>query len=159
MILNNFNHNSFELDETDIHILNELQVDCRKQYRALAKETGKALGTIANRIQKLDENGIIESWSVRVNSEKVGFDLTCAINIQIDVKELDHINNELKKIPELVAIYNVTGDYDVLAIGRFIDRRHLDKTIHRIININHIQKTSSHVMLRTLKEDFRVYFP
>ncbi len=67
-------------------------------------------------------------------------------------------NKELIKIPELVAIYNVTGNYDITTVGRFQNRQHLDKTIHRIIGIPNIQRTSSNLALRTIKEDFKVYF-
>ncbi|MDH5402226.1 MAG: Lrp/AsnC family transcriptional regulator [Candidatus Heimdallarchaeota archaeon] len=148
-----------QLDDTDLWIIKQLQIDSRTQYRQLAKETGKSLGTIANRIQKLHENGVLNNWSIMVDPEKLGFDLTIVINIEIDVKFLDEINKQIRQIQELFAIYNVTGNFDIIAFGRFYNREHLDRVIHRIINIQHIRRTSSNVVLRNLKEDFRVYFP
>ncbi|MHA2090060.1 MAG: Lrp/AsnC family transcriptional regulator [Candidatus Kariarchaeaceae archaeon] len=147
------------LDELDFYILETLQDDCKTQYRNLARNKGKALGTIANRIQRLTEKEVITNWTVKIDPEKVGFDLTVLINIQIDVAALEEINDQLGLIPELFAIYNVTGDYDVMAIGRFQNRQHLAQTIQQIIKIPHIQRTSSNVALQTLKEDFRIHFP
>ncbi|MHA2030672.1 MAG: Lrp/AsnC family transcriptional regulator [Candidatus Kariarchaeaceae archaeon] len=147
------------LDELDYYILRELQKDSRKQYRELAKEKDKALGTISNRVQRLQQLGIIKNWTINVDPELVGIDFTTIINIKIDVKHLDAVNEQLTKLPDLIAIYNVTGENDIIAIGRFYNRRHLDLTIHKIINIPHIQRTSSNICLRTLKEDLYLDFP
>lgn len=147
------------LDEVDYQILRELQKDSRKQYRDIAKMVGKSLGTISNRVQKMIKEGIIKNWTINIDPEKVGIDLTTIINLKIDVKFLDNVNRQLAMIPELVAIYNITGDNDIMAIGRFYNRRHLDRTIHKILNIPNIQRTSSHICLRTLKEDLFLDFP
>lgn len=149
----------YQLDDLDKYILRELQKDSRKQYRELAAEQEKALGTISNRIQRLTQLGIIKNWTINVDPELVGIDFTTIINIKIDVKFLDEINKQLTKIPELIAIYNVTGENDIIAIGRFYNRKHLDSTIHKIINIPYIERTSSNICLRTLKEDLYLDFP
>lgn len=141
------------IDSIDKKILEILQQDSRTQYRDIANQVKVSLGTVSNRIQKLQELGIIRGWTLSVDPEKVGIDLTTIIKLSINVKYLDTINAEITKIPELVAVYNVTGDNDIIAIGRFADRRHLDSIIHRIINIDHINKTSSSIVLRTLKEN------
>ena len=150
---------TYQFDLIDRIILQRLQENARINYKALADETRKSMGTISNRIQKLLAEGVIKDFSIITDPEKIGYDLTAIINIQIDVKHLDFINQELKKIEDLFAIYNITGDYDILAVGRFLSRNHLDKTIHRIISIPHIQRTSTTIALRTLKEDFRVHIP
>lgn len=156
---NDSNLDKYPLDDLDKFILRELQKDSRKQYRELASEQDKALGTISNRIQRLMQLGIIKNWTINVDPELVGIDFTTIINIKIDVKFLDKVNEHLRKIPELIAIYNVTGENDIIAIGRFYNRKHLDSTIHVIINIPHIQRTSSNICLRTLKEDLYLDFP
>ncbi len=150
---------TYQFDLIDRIILQRLQENARINYKALADETRKSMGTISNRIQKLLAEGVIKDFSIITDPERIGYDLTAIINIQIDVKHLDFINQELKKIEDLFAIYNITGDYDILAIGRFLSRTHLDQTIHRIISIPHIQRTSTTIALRTLKEDFRVHIP
>ncbi len=145
------------LDKIDLELISYLQKDARTQYRKLVELTGKSLGTISNRIQRLVDNGIIKEWTIQVDAEKLGYDLTIIINIQIDVKYLDEVNLHLKKIPELIAIYNVTGEFDITAIARVRTRSHLDAVIHKILDTDHIRRTSSNMVLRTLKEDFRVF--
>ena len=110
-------------------------MDSRVQYRELVEITGKSLGTISNRINKLIDYGVIKNFTINVNPELVGIDLTTIINIKIDPKFLDEINQELSSFSELIAVYNITGEFDILAIGRFYNRRHLDKIIKRIIKI------------------------
>ncbi|RMG37818.1 MAG: Lrp/AsnC family transcriptional regulator [Methanobacteriota archaeon] len=144
------------LDELDTMIIQQLMQDSRIQYRKLVELTGKSLGTVSNRIQRLQDLGIIKHWTVLVDPEKIGFDLTVLINIQIDVKFLDTVNEHLSGIPELVAIYNITGEFDITAIARVRSRRHLDAVIHRILETDHIRRTSSNVVLRILKENFRL---
>ena len=146
-----------QLDELDLEIISHLQKDARIQYRKLVEVTGKSLGTISNRIQKMIDTGVLKGWTVQVDPEKLGYDLTIIINIQIDVKYLDSVNNHLSSIPELIAIYNVTGEFDITAIARVRTRKHLDAVIHKILATDHIRRTSSNMVLRTLKEDFRVY--
>ena len=55
----------YQLDDLDKYILRELQKDSRKQYRELASEQEKALGTISNRIQRLMQLGIIKNWTIK----------------------------------------------------------------------------------------------
>ena len=147
------------LDALDRQILHELQEDCRIQYRELAKRTGKAIGTISNRIQNLIRKGVIKRWTIQIDPEALGYDFTAILHIKIDVVHINQINKELAKIKELYALYNVTGDDDIVALGRFVNRRHLDQVIHRILAIPHIQRTSTSLVLRQLKEDLRVHVP
>ncbi len=146
-------------DALDRQLLHELQEDCRIQYRELAKRTGKAIGTISNRIQNLTRRGIIKRWTVQIDPESLGYDFTAILHIKIDVVHINQINKELTKVKELFALYNVTGDNDIVALGRFVNRRHLDQVIHKILAIPHIQRTSTSLVLRTLKEDLRVHVP
>lgn len=147
------------LDETDLCILRTLQNESRTQYRQLAEETGKSLGTVCNRIQRLTDARIITSWNARVNPEKVGYDLTVLIHIQIDISHLDAIGETLAEIPELFTLYNTTGTHDIMAIGRFYNRQHLDETLHVIMKTPHVERTHTSIALRVLKEDTRVHLP
>ncbi len=156
---NAYHKKKITLDSLDKQILHELQEDCRIQYRELAKRTGRAIGTISNRIQNLVKKGIIKRWTIQIDPESLGYDFTAILHIKIDVVHINQINKELAKIKELYALYNVTGDTDIIALGRFINRRHLDKVIHKILAIPHIQRTSTSLVLRQLKEDLRVHIP
>jgi DNA-binding Lrp family transcriptional regulator len=88
----------------------------------------------------------------------LGYDLTALIQIQIDVNYLEEVNQDLKSIPELIAVYNITGDYDLLCIGRFRNRRHLNKIIRDRITPNpYVSRTATSIALNILKEDFSAF--
>ncbi|MHA2232167.1 MAG: Lrp/AsnC family transcriptional regulator, partial [Candidatus Hodarchaeales archaeon] len=166
-----------ELDLTDKEILKILQKDSRQSIReiqkklqdrnreigernpALALELKTSLGTIHNRLRKLESGtGVILGYSLHIDTERLGYDLTALIQIQIDVNYLEEVNQDLKSIPELIAVYNITGDYDLLCIGRFRNRRHLNKIIRDRITPNpYVSRTATSIALNILKEDFSAF--
>lgn len=166
-----------ELDLTDKEILKILQKDSRQSIReiqkklqdrnreigernpALALELKTSLGTIHNRLRKLEsEPSVILGYSLHIDTERLGYDLTALIQIQIDVNYLEEVNQDLKSIPELIAVYNITGDYDLLCIGRFKNRRHLNKIIRDRITPNpYVRRTATSIALNILKEDFSAF--
>ncbi|MFX0115209.1 MAG: Lrp/AsnC family transcriptional regulator [Candidatus Hodarchaeota archaeon] len=169
-----------ELDLTDKEILKILQKDSRQSIREIQaklqarnREIGErdpiraldlktSLGTIHNRLRKLEgdteRTGVIRGYSLHIDTERLGYDITALIQIQIDVNHLEEVNQDLEAIPELVAVYNITGDYDLLCIGRFRNRRHLNAVLRKHVTPNpYIRRTSTSLALNILKEDFSAF--
>ncbi len=165
--------NSIELDITDIEILRILQKDSNLSIRdiqaklqdrnrkigerdpALALEIKTSLGTIHNRINKLRDLGIIKGYTIILDAEKLGYDLTVMIQMQIDVNKLNEVNKSFATISELVAMYNITGDFDLVCFGRFKCRRHLNQVLREKILPNpYVRRTATSIALNILKENF-----
>ena len=63
------------LDDTDRRIIEVLERDARTSLRGIAEEVGVSLGTVSNRVKKLEENRVIKEYRVILDSEKVGLSL------------------------------------------------------------------------------------
>ena len=65
-----------ELNETDVKILKGLLEDARFSSRQIAKNVGVSVGTVLSRIKKMEEDGLIKGYSVILDHEKLGYQLT-----------------------------------------------------------------------------------
>ena len=142
------------LDETDQQLIDLLYIDSRMKYSEMAEHLGISVGSIHNRIKSLEEGNFIKKFTVQLNPEKLGLDLTVIIEIQIEVSNLEYVNDELQKIPQIISLYNITGGTDVLAIARFKNRKNMNEVLQKILQIKHITRTSTHLALQILKEEW-----
>jgi DNA-binding Lrp family transcriptional regulator len=115
-----------------------------------------SVGTIYNHVKKLEEKGILTGYTVTVDSNKLGYDLTAVTFIQIDEHNRGKVTGELARFENIIAFYDITGDYDILVIGRFKGRTMLNNFIKEIQKLPDVKKTLVHVALNVIKEDFRL---
>ena len=71
------------LDEKDFELLEQLGKNGKASQRELARETGVALGTVNSHIRKLEKEKVIKGYFADIDSEKVGFNLTAIINLEL----------------------------------------------------------------------------
>lgn len=142
------------LDDTDYKLLDLLYLDSRMKYSEVADKLGVSVGSVHNRIKSLEERGVIKKFTVQLNPEKLDLDLTVVIEMQIEVAYLSEVNNELQKFTDIIALYNITGGTDILAIARFKNRRHMNEVLTSILKIKHITRTATHLALQILKEEW-----
>ncbi|MEM2667669.1 MAG: Lrp/AsnC family transcriptional regulator, partial [Candidatus Methanomethylicaceae archaeon] len=105
------------LDSIDINILRELQENCRVSYRDIANKLGISIGTIHNRIKRMKDLGIIKGFSVILDSEKMGYELTAIILIQVDGGYILDVERTLANSRPVIAVYDITGDFDIIVIA------------------------------------------
>jgi DNA-binding Lrp family transcriptional regulator len=144
------------IDGLDRGILQELNVDARRSHREMAHRLGVSPTTVIARVQRLEREGIIHGYIPLLNDEALGFDLTATIGIRISKGRLREVEERLARDPRAYAIYDVTGDFDALLIGRFRDRRDLDRFVKHALQDPHIERTNTQVVLNRVKEDRRV---
>ncbi|MCD6263834.1 Lrp/AsnC family transcriptional regulator [Candidatus Bathyarchaeota archaeon] len=145
-----------ELDDLDRRILKELLKNSNRSYRALAKCLGVAVTTVINRIQRLEELGVITGYTISVDYEKLGYELTVITEITVSKGKLLEMEREIAKIPPVCAVYDVTGLTDAMIIAKFRNRRELSKFTKGLLSMPFIERTNTHVVLTTVKEDFRL---
>ena len=74
-----------KMDKLDTNIIKSLNENGRKSLRTISKELKVSLSTIANRLRRMEDEGIIERYIPVINQEKAGLDLTAVINLKIGV--------------------------------------------------------------------------
>jgi len=144
------------MDKIDEKILKNLLVDARLSARQLSLKLGLSTVTVLSRIKKLEKEKIIKGYTSILNHEKLGYDLTAVIEIIAKKDKLVQVEDELSGIENVCAVYDVTGNTDTLIIAKFKGREDLSKFIKNLSVISNVESTITHVVLNTVKEDFRL---
>jgi DNA-binding Lrp family transcriptional regulator len=145
-----------ELNETDKKILKNLLDDARFSSRQIAKNVGVSVGTVLSRIKKMEDDGLIKGYSVILDHEKLGYELTVVTEITVSKGRLTEMENEIAKISNVCGVYDVTGLTDAVIIAKFKNREGLGKFTKQLLALPYIERTNTHVALATVKENFRL---
>jgi DNA-binding Lrp family transcriptional regulator len=148
--------NTKALDDLDMKIIMLLQDDSRLSFNKLAGKLGVSVGTAYNRVKALEERGIVKAYTVVLDSARLGFDLTALILIQADGKHLEEVEAEIAKATSVIAVYDITGDYDAAIVTKFKDRASLNDFVKNLLSAPNIKRTVTNVALNVIKEDFLV---
>jgi len=144
------------LDETDVKILKALTLDARLSSRQIAKQCGVSIGTVLSRIKRMENEGIIRGYSALLDHEKLGYELTVVSEITVSKGRLLEVENEIARLPNVCCVYDVTGLIDAIIVAKFKNREELGKFTKRLLAIPYVERTNTHVVLTTIKEDFRI---
>ena len=144
------------IDETDRRILAELLRDSRRSYRAIARRAGVSVGTALSRIRKLEKSGIIKGYSVLLDHEKLGYQLTVLAEITVSKGKLLEMEEAISKLPNTCAVYDVTGLTDAVVLAKFRSRDELSRFTKNLLSMPFIDRSNTHVVLTTVKEDLRL---
>jgi DNA-binding Lrp family transcriptional regulator len=144
------------LDETDVKILEALTLDARLSSRQISKQCGISIGTVLARMKRMEKDGIIKGYSALLDHEKLGYELTVVSEITVSKGRLLEMENEISKLPNVCCVYDVTGLTDAFIIAKFKNREELSKFTKRLLAMPYVERTNTHVVLTTIKEDFRL---
>jgi Lrp/AsnC family transcriptional regulator, regulator for asnA, asnC and gidA len=147
------------VDSVDRQILNLLQEDCRLSFNKVAAKAHVSVGTAYNRIKHLEARGLVKSYTVVIDSAKIGYTLTAVIFVQAEGECLPKVEKEIAAAGNVMAVYDITGEFDAAVIARFKDREDLSVFLKRLAAMSHVKRTVTSVSLNTIKEDFRLTFP
>ncbi|MCJ7634315.1 Lrp/AsnC family transcriptional regulator [Candidatus Bathyarchaeota archaeon] len=153
-----YKHRNDSLDELDNRILALLSEDARKSCRELAEKLDVASGTVYNRVRRMTEAGVIKGYIPLLNHTKLGYGLMSLILIQVEGQRLTEVEKELAKHAEVMAVYDITGEFDVAVVARFKSQASMNDFIKDTLKIPSIRRTVTNVVLNVVKEDPRVQF-
>jgi DNA-binding Lrp family transcriptional regulator len=145
-----------ELDETDVKILKVLLSDSRLSSRQIGKQCDISIGTVLSRIRKMEDEGIITGYTALLDQEKLGYELTVVTEITVSKGRLLEMENEIARIPNVCCVYDLTGLADAAIIAKFKNREDLSKFTKKLLSLPFVERTNTHVVLTTVKEDFRI---
>ena len=144
------------LDDTDRRILSVLQRDARASMRRISEEAGVSFGTVSKRVRRLEESGAIRGYTVMLDPEKAGWELTVVIGLRIQKGRLIEIQEKIAKDSRVYGVYDVTGDFDSMVIARARDRSDLDDLSKNVMSVDGVERSVTHLVLNTVKESFTV---
>ncbi len=141
------------LDNSDIKILNILQKEGRKKRVELAEAISISLPSLSERLNKLEEAGIIEGYYAKLNKKKFGFDITAFIIAVMDSsKNYTHFSDHVKKTPEIVECHAILGEGSHIMKAIVKDNSSLESLLTKIQSWPGVQRTITSYVLSTIKE-------
>ena len=146
----------FALDEIDKKILGELLLNSKRSYRELAKAIGISAATVISHVQRLESAGVIKEYTVMLDFERLGYELTVVTEMTVNRGKLLETQGEIAKLPYVCAVYDVTGEIDSIVVAKFRNRRELSEFPKDLLRMPFVERTNTHVVLNTVKEDFRM---
>ncbi len=145
-----------KLDRIDMMILAELLENSRRSSRDIARRLGLSVGTVATRIKRLSEDGVIRRFAVDLDLEKLGYDITVVVEVYASRGSVLKAEERIAGLQGVVAVYDVTGEYDAVIIAKFKSRSELSRFTKGLLSLESVERTNTHVVLNVIKEDFRL---
>ncbi|MDG6988488.1 MAG: Lrp/AsnC family transcriptional regulator [Nitrososphaerota archaeon] len=143
-------------DDLDLKLLRSLLVDSRTSARGIASELGVSTSTVTARIERLKRSQVLRGFTATVDYQKLGYELTVITEIIVSKGKLVEMEREIAKVPGVLAVYDVTGEIDAIVISKCKDREGLSRFTKGLLAMPFVERTNSHIVLTTVKEDFRV---
>jgi len=144
------------IDDIDRKILSELLRDCRRSYRSIARRAGISVGTVLSRIRRMEKTGVIRGYSALLDHEKLGYQLTILAEITVSKGKLLEMEQAIGKLSNTCAVYDVTGSTDAMVLAKFRSREELSKFTKSLLSMPFVDRSNTHVVLTTVKEDLRL---
>ncbi|MBN2517399.1 MAG: Lrp/AsnC family transcriptional regulator [Candidatus Altiarchaeota archaeon] len=136
----------------DLGIINALQKDGRASFREIAEGLKVAEGTVYNRVNKLQEVGVIKGFLPNIDFTKLGYDLAAIIGIIVEGGHLQEIEKEIGKSSNVSAVYDVTGEFDAIIVAKFKDRETLNAFVKSLLAMPDVKRTNTMMVLNIMKE-------
>ncbi|PWT71046.1 MAG: AsnC family transcriptional regulator [Proteobacteria bacterium] len=144
------------LDKFDLAILSILQHDARASLQEISSRVGLSSTPCWNRIKRMESEGVIQGYTVRIDPAAIGFTETVIVQLTLEShtdEMLYEFGKALGEIPEVLEAYLVSGDYDYTIRIAVRDTRDYERLLReRLYRIPGIRHSKSSFVLRTLKE-------
>jgi DNA-binding Lrp family transcriptional regulator len=139
-------------ENLDAKLVNALLDNGRASLRSLAEDLDVSVTTVSNHLGDLEEAGVIEGYSPRVNYDRLGYDVTAVIQLKVEGDALPEITDRLREEKRMVSVYEVTGEFDVIAIGKFQDTDGMNEGIKSLLTDPDIKESNTSVVLNAASE-------
>lgn len=142
-----------DVDDTDRQLLAALAADGRATTNDLSVETGISPPVVQQRVSELENRDVVTGYEARVDYDQLGFDVTAVVQLTAADAKRDAVFAELEAADQIVTVYEVTGEYDVVAVGRFRDTAELNERVGELVTSEGVADVTTAVVLDTVVED------
>ena len=126
-----------KLDELDRSIILALQDNGRMALSEIARRASVAPATVHERLAKLRRSGVVQGFSVKLDSRSLGYTVTALVHLRTELADqVERTVGDLRAIPEVEEVHVVSGEYDLVVKIRARDTSHLQELlvtrVHRV---------------------------
>ena len=139
------------MDELDHQLIAQLRSNARTTVAALAKHLQVARGTVQNRIARLERDGTIVGYTVRLGSPRDERRITALMTIAVEGNRAEAVLRSLRGDPAVQTLHTTNGRWDIIAELRADTLEAFDRALGRIRKVEGIANTETSLLLSTHK--------
>jgi DNA-binding Lrp family transcriptional regulator len=137
------------MDAIDEKLLFALRDNARASTARLARLVGRSRTSVQSRLERLEREGVIVGYSVRVAPEHELGAVRAHVMIKVGPKEARAVTAALKAIPQVRVLHSVSGEVDLIAVAATASVAEMDEVIDRIGALDGVERTTSSIILST----------
>ena len=140
-------------ENLDAKLINALLGNGRASLRSLSEQLDVSVTTVSNHLRDLEAEGVVNGYTPTVDYDTLGYDVTAIINLKVEGSALQTVAERLRQQKQMVSVYEVTGDYDIVAVGKFGDTDGMNDQIKELLTDVDIRESNTSVVLNAACED------
>ena len=105
-------------------------------------------------MREMEKNGTIKGFRPLLDYRKIGFDITAVTLIKAIGGKIPSLMKDLMADPQLTHVYEITGEFDLMVIGKYRDTDSMNREIKRLLSHKAIKETNTSIVLGAAKEEF-----
>ena len=132
------------VDDIDYLILNELGNNSRTSFADLGRKINLSASAVRERVQKLEDNGVIKNYSTEIDHSKIGYGIEAFIILKVFSGKLKLFISDADQFPEIQKAYRITGTQNIHMKVTLKNQLHLQQFIDQLIDYG---DTTTHLIL------------
>lgn len=148
---------TYQPDEIDLKILSQLLKNSQQSIKLIAQTVGLSVTPVYERIKRLEQRGIIKNYSINLDREKLGWELTvfCNVSLQTHTKNLiEQFEEAVKNMTEVIEVYHISGDFDyMLKVVCKDNKQYHDFLVQKLSKLNMVAKVQSNFVMLEVKSN------
>jgi DNA-binding Lrp family transcriptional regulator len=139
------------MDSLDLQLIGLLRTDARASVATLAHKLGVSRGTVTNRIRRLEDEGVVTGYTVRLRPDAQPDGISAWMSITVEGNQTRAVIGMLLGEPGVAALHDTNGRWDLLAELRAANLGELAEVLERVRLIKGIGATETSIHLQTYK--------
>ncbi len=139
------------MDDLDHQLLAQLRTDARASVASLAKKLGVARGTVQNRMARLEADGTIMGYTVRLKPDIQDQQIRALMTIAVEGNQVDAVVKALRGEPNVAAIHSTNGRWDLVAELHTDSLASFDRLLAKISRMPGVSSSETSLLLTTFK--------
>ena len=137
------------MDAIDEQLLSALRDNARASTARLARLVGRSRTSVQSRLDRLEREGVIVGYSVRVAPEHELGAVRAHVMIKVGPKEARAVTAALRAIAQVRVLHSVSGEVDLIAVAATASVAEMDQVIDRVGALQGVERTTSSIILST----------
>jgi DNA-binding Lrp family transcriptional regulator len=137
------------MDDLDEHLLERLRENARAPVAELARALGLSRTTVQSRLAKLERNGVIAGYAVRLAASYEAARVHAFVLLTVEPKQAAAVTAALKRLAGVRCLQSVSGPFDMIATIEAAGVSDMDALIDEIGQVRGVERTNSAIVLST----------